>query len=282
MNDQNGYIKLWRKSLEKGWLANHELWVFWTWCLLRAAHQERDVIIGNQTVHLKPGEFVFGLASASQQLNLSIQQIRTILKFLKREENLTIKSTNKFSVISIVNWEIYQADNGTTNKQTNKRLTSKQQATNNKQECKECKNEKNKINKADFVLPETIKPEVWEAFLEMRKAIKKPATLYAQKSIIKKLANMEGDPNRILEQSIENSWQGVFPLKTNSIPQGGRYERKPYDTYQRDPGYAAIQRAFAEADAITAEYERRKALKAAAGNQSAGDAQRDNETDIQS
>lgn len=66
------------------------------------------------------------------------------------------------------------------------------------------------------ILPEKIKPETWSAYLEMRKVIKKPATKHAQILIIKKLLTMSGDPNKILEQSIQNSYQGVFPLKEES------------------------------------------------------------------
>ena len=43
-------------------------------------------------------------------------------------------------------------------------------------------------------------------------------TIYAKKLIINKLLTMSDDPNDILEQSIMNSWQGVFPLR---IIEGG-------------------------------------------------------------
>ena len=28
-----GYVRLWRKSLDAGWIRNHKLWAFWTYCL---------------------------------------------------------------------------------------------------------------------------------------------------------------------------------------------------------------------------------------------------------
>lgn len=64
-----------------------------------------------------------------------------------------------------------------------------------------------------FVLPEKIKKETWDAYLEMRNVIKKPATEHAKKLIVKKLLSMTDEPNLVLEQSISNSYQGVFPLK---------------------------------------------------------------------
>jgi len=132
-----GYIKLWRKSIDSGWIKNHKLWAFWSYCLLKASHQEFDAIIGVQTVHLLPGQFIFGLRIASSDTGLSIREIRTILAFLKKAENLTIKSTNKFSIITIVNWPIYQGDVSGNDKQNDKPLTNKGQHTRIKEHKKE-------------------------------------------------------------------------------------------------------------------------------------------------
>jgi len=119
-----GYVKLWRKSLDSGWIRNHKLWAFWTYCLMKATHKEFDAIVGLQIVHLMPGQFVFGLRVASKETGLSIQEIRTILDFLRKAGNLTIKSTNKFSIITIVNWGIYQGDGGN-EQQANQQTTNK-------------------------------------------------------------------------------------------------------------------------------------------------------------
>jgi hypothetical protein len=67
-----------------------------------------------------------------------------------------------------------------------------------------------------FVLPTDIDTELWREFLEMRTRIKKPATDRARWLIIGKLANLEkqGYPTRkVLQQSIRNAWQDVFPLR---------------------------------------------------------------------
>jgi hypothetical protein len=145
-----GYVKLWRKSIDAGWLSNRKLWSFWCWCLIKATYKEYDQIVGCQSVHLMPGDFVFGLKAASKELTLSIQSIRTLLEFLKTSGNLTVKSTNKFSIISIVNWETYQSNEVENNTQINKPLTNQQQTTNNKQEVKEYKNKRN-IYTDDFL-----------------------------------------------------------------------------------------------------------------------------------
>ncbi len=132
-----GYIKLWRKSLDSGLLKNSNLWTFWCWCLLKASHKEIKIMVGYQEVVLQPGDFVFGRKKAAKELKMSERTVRTCLKTLKNILNVTIKTTNKFSIVSVMNWESYQSDNSASDHQsdqqaTNKRPTSDQQATTNK------------------------------------------------------------------------------------------------------------------------------------------------------
>lgn len=61
--------------------------------------------------------------------------------------------------------------------------------------------------------------ETLKDFLKMRKAIKKTMTDRALKIMLKKLKVFSNDEDiqiKILEQSILNSWQGIFPLKDQS------------------------------------------------------------------
>lgn len=139
-----GYIKLWRKSLDAGWIKNHKLWVFWTYCLLKASYKEFDAIVGLQVVHLLPGQFIFGLLVASKETGLSIRQIRTIIDFLRKTGNLTIKTTNKFSIISIVNWHIYQPQENENDTLNDKQVANKGQHTRSKEVKRDIASSKNK------------------------------------------------------------------------------------------------------------------------------------------
>ena len=139
-----GYIKIWRKSIDSGMLKNHKLWAFWSWCLLKASHKETTVMVGYQEVKLQAGQFIFGRKAASYELGLSERSVRTCLESLEKTKKTTIKTTNKFSIITIINWDTYQQEQQTNDQQldkpaTNKRPTNDQQVTTNKNE----KNEKN-------------------------------------------------------------------------------------------------------------------------------------------
>lgn len=61
--------------------------------------------------------------------------------------------------------------------------------------------------------------KIWKDFLKMRIAIKKKATPAAEILCLKKLSSLSNNNKelaiKIVEQSIEKSWQGFFPLSQN-------------------------------------------------------------------
>lgn len=69
-----------------------------------------------------------------------------------------------------------------------------------------------------------------QSFAEMRKAIKKPLTVNAANLVCKKLKDFpQSDWIEIINQSIMNSWQGIFPLNHghgNGEQKYGRRERE--------------------------------------------------------
>lgn len=82
-----------------------------------------------------------------------------------------------------------------------------------------------KIQGQKQVLPEVKKSDLdltFDNFLEMRKKIKKPATLFAIDLVKKELEKLApGDDKlkiEILNQSIRNSWQDVYALRVDKTP----------------------------------------------------------------
>jgi len=71
-------------------------------------------------------------------------------------------------------------------------------------------------------LPNFIPEEHWNEYLEMRKKIKKPATEFAKKLLIKKLAGFYTsgqDLEKVLEQSIIHSWTDLYEVKEEQSTQ---------------------------------------------------------------
>lgn len=131
-----GYIKLWRKSKDCGFLGNAEVWQLLCWCLMSASHKTHKLLVGKQLVEIEPGQLVFGRKAVALELNSTERKIRTSLKLLENAGFLTIRTTNKFSIISVVNWHTYQDDRPANDQQSSQQTTSKRPTNDHKQECK--------------------------------------------------------------------------------------------------------------------------------------------------
>lgn len=67
-----------------------------------------------------------------------------------------------------------------------------------------------------FAAPSWIPVSAWQAFEQMRTKARKPMTDAARGLIVKELDSLKAkgfDPVAVLEQSVRNNWQDVYPLK---------------------------------------------------------------------
>lgn len=117
------WIKLFTKFTTWEWYKDQNTKSLFIHCLLKANWKEAKFM--GETI--PRGSFVTSIDSLVKELGLSVQEIRTALKHLISTGELTSKSTNKYRIITVVNYEMYQQ----VNKQPNSPLTSNQQATNN-------------------------------------------------------------------------------------------------------------------------------------------------------
>lgn len=125
-----GFIKLDRQILNWGWFKKPEMVQVWVYLLLTAQHQD----IYENGIYLKRGEVLFGRKKASRDLGLSEQTIRTCINRLKSTNEITTKSTNKYTIITILKYDDYQSNkqkltNKITTKSTYNQPTTNQQLT---------------------------------------------------------------------------------------------------------------------------------------------------------
>ena len=144
----HGWIKLHRCLLEKAiWqCSTPEQKTILITLLMMANHEENEWEWEGQKYKCKPGQFITSLKSIAEKagLGISIQNVRTALTKFEKYGFLTNQSTNKNRLITIVNWDFYQAKEDAVNKPANKQLTSSQQATN--KQLTTNKNDKNDKN----------------------------------------------------------------------------------------------------------------------------------------
>lgn len=135
------YVPIFRSLLNHRYMADAEKLQFWIWCLLKASHQDRKVLVGNQTVTLEVGQFIFGRQKAAQELGSTEKKIRRLLEFFssKNEQKLAIKTTNKFSVITVIDYASYAETAKEKGQQKGQQRANKGPAQGHKQEGKEGK-----------------------------------------------------------------------------------------------------------------------------------------------
>ena len=117
-------------------------------CLLAANHKPRKWTWKGEIFECKSGQFVTSLDSLKKLCakGTSIRNVRTALVKLETWEFLTNESTKTGRLISVINWDTYQAEEEETDKATDKQVTksrqrSDKQVTTNKN-VKNVKNDK--------------------------------------------------------------------------------------------------------------------------------------------
>jgi len=142
----NGYVRLHRKFTKWGWYDEPNTKAVFLHLLLTANWQESEW--HGETI--MPGQVVTGRKKLASELGISERSVRTALSRLQETGEISVKTTNKWSVITVENWSKYQMSDGESDQQTtSKRPTNDQQTTTNE----EYKNIRNKDNTHVELLP---------------------------------------------------------------------------------------------------------------------------------
>ena len=147
------FIKLDRRITEWEWFTDANTLKLWIYLLVNAQYQDGSY----KGIEIKRGQLVTGRKKLAEQLEMSEQQIRTCLDHLQATNEITIKPTNKYSLITIVKYGFYQGDddgcNQQNNQQSNQRITNKQPTNNHNKRNKEGKEGKEIKNITSLYAP---------------------------------------------------------------------------------------------------------------------------------
>lgn len=141
-----GWIKLHRQFTEWEWYRKGDVARLFIHLLLTANHEDKKW----QGITVRRGQIVVGRKELALETGLTEQTIRTCILKLKSTNEITTKSTNKYTIVTIVKYEQYQHDerkstSKTTSESTNEQPTTNQQLTTN--------NNGNNVNNI-FTVPE--------------------------------------------------------------------------------------------------------------------------------
>jgi len=162
-----GFIKIHRKLLEWEWHDDPYLVALWVYLLLEVNWEDKRW----HGKVIKRGQMLCSLTSLAEKTGLSIQQTRTRLERLEHTGEINRQSTNKWTLITICNFDKYQVNDGDPQQAVNKQITNKQQ-TNNKQittpkEIKKERKEEYNLSSLSSSLPESVEESEKEKILKI-------------------------------------------------------------------------------------------------------------------
>lgn len=128
-NISKGYIALYRQFLDWEWFTDVKTCHLFQYCLLRA-NSKNTVWRG---INIKKGQFITSLRTMSIETGLSFQEVRTALKKLTQNSTheLTHEPYASYSIITVVNYNLYQRVNTVSNTKCNKELTTDNKTNSN-------------------------------------------------------------------------------------------------------------------------------------------------------
>ena len=211
----NGYIKLYRKTLENPIIMkDKDCLSIWIWLLLQADRGGTQKTFKGETITLEPGQLQTGRKVISTSLKINESKVERVLNLFEKCLIIEQQKSSQNRVITIKKWQEYQVNE----QQMNNKRTTNEQQVNTIQEYKNIRNREIKesiskdIQKKYF---ENLKVNtIFIDFLEQRKKLKAVNSERAINSLINKLNNYDDEIKyEMIEQSIVNSWKGLFDLK---------------------------------------------------------------------
>ena len=114
-----GWIKLHRKFLEWEWYTDSKMVHLFIHLLLSASIEDRKW----KGIVLQRGQLATTYPELSKKTGLTVQNLRTCLEKLEYSQIINRKVTNKYTLVTICNYESYQSAESIDQQATNRQPT---------------------------------------------------------------------------------------------------------------------------------------------------------------
>lgn len=124
---ENGFVKFDRKIANWRWYHDVNTFKLFFHLIITANYEPKPF----ENITVQRGQRIASYGTLAEETGLSVRNVRTAIRHLILTGEVTSKSTNKYSVFTIVNYDLYQ-DNRQTNRQaSDKQPTSNRQTSDN-------------------------------------------------------------------------------------------------------------------------------------------------------
>ena len=125
-----GYIKLWRRIEESFLMLDSEAFHLWCVLLMLANHENREHIFNNKKIIINKGQLISGRQSLSDRTNIHESKIYRLLELFEHEQIIEQQKNNRYTIISIVNYNDYQSNEQQNEQPVNNQRTTSEQPVN--------------------------------------------------------------------------------------------------------------------------------------------------------
>jgi len=163
-NKAHGWVSVYRSLMySKIWKNSYHVKAL-LYLFFRAQYKESPEPFGPDNIKLQPGQVLTSQKRMEDDTDLTREQVRRFFSAIKLHKIATIKTTKKWTVVTLVNWEFYQSHDISATKKRTKR-TTKRQPRDNQQTTIYNKGNNKKRNNGEKSTPPTIN-EVRDFFNE--------------------------------------------------------------------------------------------------------------------
>lgn len=133
-NYRTGYIRVYR-SVKSHWLyepkRKRTKFEAWLDLLLQAKHSDQKETIGYDLIVIKRGQILTSQEKLAAEWRWDRSAVRSFLSSLHYDQILTIETTNKYTMITICNYDSYQNSSPTNQHQNHQQTNTTSTHTNN-------------------------------------------------------------------------------------------------------------------------------------------------------
>lgn len=146
MNERLGWWKFhrktWNNPLLTGKRGREKYLAVWCWLLSEAQHSEgKSTMFKGKQIYLKPGQLTCGSHQISKATGVRSKTVDNIRKKFVLEGMIEEQTSNQFTLITIVNWHLYQKDEERLKEQLRNRKGTTKELQRTTEESKNVNNE---------------------------------------------------------------------------------------------------------------------------------------------
>jgi len=104
-----GYVKVWRKFQDSFFYNDSEAVHLWLHILLSVNHKDREFMFNGKRQSCKTGSMITGMSKLSEITGINRSKIKRLLDMFESETLIETQRNNKFSIISVINWDEHQS-----------------------------------------------------------------------------------------------------------------------------------------------------------------------------